>query len=222
MKNNIFIRNRKFKQFILGTIFIIIIILGWFFPYIGYFIPACMVVGIVISLFYGRKWCDWYCPRGSFYDTYINIFSKRIKIPLFIRTIKFRIFILVLLMIALSSQIFLIGKSLESIGFIFIKILTITTIIGIIFGIIFQERFWCFLCPVGTLSNLFGRWKKPLQINSQTCIDCKLCEKVCPMQIAPYKYKKENIETVFDADCLKCESCVSVCPKKSLFLKKDN
>jgi hypothetical protein len=62
----IFERKRKIKQFVMAIIFLIILIGGWRYSLLGYFIPLCMLLGMGIGLFKGRKWCDWFCPRGSF------------------------------------------------------------------------------------------------------------------------------------------------------------
>jgi len=57
-----------------------------------------------------------------------------------------------------------------------------------------------------------------LRIDSKLCTECKLCYKVCPIQIAPFKFKKRGIELIKDGDCLKCGLCVVACPKNALSL----
>lgn len=65
-------QKRKIKQFLMAGVFIVILILGWYYPLLGYFIPLCMLLGIGIGFSKGRKWCDWFCPRGSFFDSMIR------------------------------------------------------------------------------------------------------------------------------------------------------
>lgn len=55
----IFQKNRKIKQAFMSVIFAIILIGGWFYPILGYFVPLCMLLGVSIGFFKGRKWCDW-------------------------------------------------------------------------------------------------------------------------------------------------------------------
>jgi len=62
-----FSKKRLAKQWAVTPLFLLILFGGWKYPFLGFFIPLCMLLGI--GLFRGRKWCDWYCPRGSFYDT---------------------------------------------------------------------------------------------------------------------------------------------------------
>jgi ferredoxin len=106
--------------------------------------------------------------------------------------------------------------SIDRIGMFFVFMLTVTTVLGIILALIFHQRSWCYACPIGTLSNWVGRGKEELGIDSKLCTECGLCYKVCPMQIEPYKFKKEKVESVADGDCLKCGLCVAACPVKAL------
>jgi ferredoxin-type protein NapH len=206
---------RMVKQFIMGGIFIILLGAGWFFPPIGYFIPACMVVGIGMAGFKGRKWCNWFCPRGSFADAYMKIISPEKKIPQALRSLPVRIGVISFLMLMLAVQITRLWPDFYAIGGIFMLILTITTIIGAILAIIYQQRSWCYICPIGTMSSWVGKNRSCLIMDRSACIDCKLCEKTCPMQLVPYELKKDA-EMSHRGDCLKCGLCVAVCPKKAL------
>jgi Pyruvate/2-oxoacid:ferredoxin oxidoreductase delta subunit len=55
---------------------------------------------------------------------------------------------------------------------------------------------------------------------TQECTECKACEQVCPLGIAPHSFKKSGI--VADSDCLKCSLCVVRCPKQCLNLGEEN
>lgn len=48
--NNVLKKRRRIEQLIMGVIFLVILIGGWFNPLFGYFIPLCMVLGISIGL----------------------------------------------------------------------------------------------------------------------------------------------------------------------------
>lgn len=199
-----------------SVIFVFILGFGWLYPLLGFFIPLCMLLGIGISLFNGRKWCFWYCPRGSFYDAIIQPISLKKITPLIFKNLFFRIGVLVLLMLFMLMRIIHLWPDPHSMGILFMTMLTATTILGVILGILFHQRSWCSFCPIGSIANWLGRGKYPLKIDSRTCIECKLCFKVCPIQITPFKFKKDNLEFVKDADCLKCASCIHTCPTRSL------
>ncbi len=201
-------------QKILGGIFIPIIILGWFYPLIGLSILACMLAGILIAIKKGRKWCDWYCPRGSFLDEFITRISPQKTLPKFFYNYKFRLFFITLLFSFLTFNIIRAYPNPQAIAFAFVKTLTITTILSLILGLFFRARAWCFICPVGTFSALIGKNKKPLQINFDKCLNCTNCKIVCPMGLEPYKSKKKG--EFKNGDCIKCETCVANCPSKAL------
>ena len=218
-EHSMFIKHRRVKQLLMAIVFIFVLLGGWFYPLLGYFIPACMLIGIGIALSKGRKWCDWYCPRGSFWDIMIEPFSRKKEIPGFIKSLPIRIGVVVLLMTLMSIQIIRRWPDPYSIGAFFVTMLTVTTALGVIAALLFHQRIWCYVCPIGSMSNWVGKDKHMLQINSEQCVECKLCAKICPMQIKPYTYKKEGTQVVKDYDCLKCGSCVALCPKHSLSLK---
>lgn len=211
-------KQRFIKQIVTAVIFPIVIIGGWFCPVLGYFIPICMVAGITIAFFKGRKWCDWYCPRGSFFDTAVSAISPNKEIPAFFKKLWTRITMLAILMSVMGVQIAGVWPDPYKIGKVFVVLLTVTTSIALILAIIFHPRVWCCFCPIGSMSNWIGKDRKPLKIESELCIDCKLCHKVCPIQVSAYKFKGKGVEKVMDGDCLKCGLCTKACPKKALNL----
>lgn len=214
----IFEKRRKRRQLLMGIVFLVILIGGWRYPLLGYFIPLCMLLGIGTGFFKGRKWCDWYCPRGSFSDAMIKSISPKRKIPSFFKGLPLRIGLLSFLMLMMAIQIIRRWPDPYKIGMFFVILLTVTTLLGIILALIFHQRTWCCFCPIGSMANWVGREKHPLKIDSNLCTECKLCYKVCPIQVAPLEFKKSGLEIVKDGDCLKCNLCVSACPQKALNL----
>ena len=206
---------RNIKQYILGSIFVILLAAGWYLPLIGYFIPLCMVAGVGMATVRGRQWCNWYCPRGSFADTYLKLISPGKKIPALLRTTAFRLGVLSFLMLMLTIQIVRLWPDGFAIGGFFIVLLTVTTIIGIILSIVYHQRSWCSICPIGSLSSWVGKNKHQLKIDSESCIRCKACAKICPMGLAPVEMKA-SVEMCYKGDCLKCGLCVATCPKDAL------
>lgn len=214
----IFEKKRKIRQLIMGIVFLVVLIGGWAYPLLGYFIPLCMLLGIGIGLFKGRNWCDWYCPRGSFFDAVMRPINPKREIPGFFKGLPVRIGILSFLMLMMVVQIIKRWPDPYKIGMFFVVLLTVTTVLGVILAFIFHQRTWCYLCPIGSMANWIGGGRSPLKIDSKLCTECKLCYKVCPIQVAPLGFKRSGLETVKDGDCLKCGLCVLSCPKRALEL----
>jgi len=200
----------------LGIIMVLLLLGGWFFPPLGYFMVFCMVMAMGIGMVKGRHWCDWMCPRGSFWDLFLVRFSRNVVVPGFYRSVPFRLLWLCILMAMLTINIVPVWGDLYLMGKPFVLVLTLTTVIGLVLGVIYHPRIWCMFCPMGTMANWLGQGKKPLTID-KGCIKCGICEKVCRMQINPGAYREEG--QVKHGDCLKCAYCVESCPQKALSFK---
>lgn len=215
-KYKIFAAKRRIKQYLSAAVFLFILIAGWFHPLLGYFIPLCMVLGVLTGFFHGRKWCDWLCPRGGFYDALIRPMSPQKEIPHLFKKQPFRIAVFVLLISVMLVNLILRWPDPYKIGRFFMLMLYFTTALGIILALIFQQRSWCSFCPIGSLINWTSRATFRLKINSAECLECKLCVKTCRIQLKPYLFKKEGMQEVKERDCLRCGLCVVVCPKNAL------
>jgi ferredoxin len=83
-------------------------------------------------------------------------------------------------------------------------------ILGIsVAGSVVYERFFCkYLCPMGAFLGVMA----PVSLfkvrrNVETCIDCKACDKACPVNVTV-----STVETVSDRECINCNECVNACP----------
>ncbi len=206
---------RRVKQLVLGTGFLVLLAAGWLYPLIGYFIPVCMLLGIGLAAMKGRTWCDWLCPRGSFEDALLSKISPKRLIPQVFRTTPLRLGVMAFLMTVLTVQIIRLWPDPWAIGKSFILLLTITSAVGMVFGMFFHQRTWCYVCPIGTMSNWVGKNRQPLNMAPERCTNCNLCARQCPMQLAPSALKDEPL-MVNRGDCLKCRLCVESCPTAAL------
>ncbi len=204
-------QSRTKRQYVMGTLFLILLPLGWFYPVIGYFIPFCMLVGIGLAIRKGRSWCNWMCPRGSFADSYLKLISRKAKVPRVFRTMPLRVLVLAFLMSMMFFQIVSLWPDPMNIGRLFMTLLTITTVVGVLLAIFVHQRTWCYICPIGTISSWVGRNKNPLELKADTCTHCNACNRACPMNLSP-QVRDEEGEMRFKGDCLKCELCTHVCP----------
>ncbi len=187
---------------------------GLFYPFIGIAAIICMLAPVMVAPFKGRYWCGNFCPRGSFYDTVLAKFSPQKPIPLFLRSTKFRVLILALIMLAFAVQLYYAWGSLAAVGMVFVRLIIITTLIGVILGLIYHQRTWCSFCPMGSMAS----WLSPKAskiIVAPSCVGCKKCAKVCPSDLKPYT-AKGSPDGFYSSDCIKCSRCINICPKQSL------
>jgi polyferredoxin len=207
------LRERKLRQGLTWAGLPLVAVLGWFYPWLGFLLLGCMAGAVGVAIFRGRAWCDWMCPRGAFFDLFIRPLSRRKAIPTFFRSQKVRVFMLFLIFTMIGTQWYLARGDLAAMGLALVRLLTITTLVGIILGLVIHPRVWCHICPMGTLAHWLSGGKNPLFI-SRACTGCRACARACPMQLKPYEYRLKGL--VGDNDCLKCGTCVAACPRRAL------
>lgn len=205
---------KKYSYFLL----LIFIVVSLFDFRISIIAIICMIAPIVVSIFRGRYWCGNLCPRGNFYDNIMSRFSKKKAVPKFLKSIYFRVLVLIFMFTMFGLGIKNNWGNLAGIGFVFYRIIVLTTILGMILSFFYSNRTWCYFCPMGSIAafiSYFRKDKKVLEV-SNTCVSCKICEKKCPMGISPYDYKGDVLSHV---DCIQCSKCALSCPKKSIEYK---
>jgi len=207
---------KKRMQQYLFWILLLFLAIGIIYPAIGLLAIICMLAPVVLAPYKGRYWCGNFCPRGSFYDNVIAKLSPQKPIPAFFRSKSFRAFMVVFIMGVFGIQMYYAWGDLGEMGRVFVRIILITTIVGIVLGLVYHQRTWCSFCPMGTLASWFSAKSKamPLQVET-SCVNCKLCTNACPLQLTPYT-EKGKTQGFTHSDCLKCSKCVEKCPKKAL------
>ncbi len=208
---------RRNMQWVLLVIVVITLSFGWKYTLLGYTVPIAMMTGAAGGFFRGRYVCGNICPRGSFADRVMSLFSFRRPIPSFFKNMTFRWVVLAGLVSFMMFQ--MVHKTdgtdwIHHLGKVFWRMCAITTSIAVVLGILIHQRTWCRFCPIGTLASVFGRGKYLLRINSKICEECKTCEKTCSMGLSIVSYKQEG--RMLDPDCIKCSECAWACPKKAL------
>lgn len=195
---------------------LIFLAVGMVYPAVGLLAIICMLAPVAVAPFKGRYWCGNFCPRGSFYDHVLAKFSPQKPIPAFFRSKGLRIFMIFFIMGVFTIQMYYAWGDAVAMGAVFVRIILATTIVGIVLGIIYHQRTWCSFCPMGSMASYLSAKNKPAPLMvDNSCVGCKLCTSVCPLQLTPYTAKGAQAGFT-DSDCLKCSRCVERCPKKSL------
>lgn len=196
-----------------------------------YVVGLIMLFGVVL----GRLICGVLCPFGLFQDLLHRIPTKKLKIaPKIDRPLRYLKYVLGLVMVVLlpifltnaygmappyfckyvcpagtlggGIPLLLLNENLRQlIGFLFgWKMLLL---LGISLASVFISRPFCkYLCPLGAFYALFNRFSFfQMTLNQEKCIDCGLCEKVCPMEV-------EVRKNINHPECIRCGRCQAVCP----------
>lgn len=129
----------------------LIVIGGLFLPLLGYLVLGMMIFMFILSFFKGRYWCVYLCPRGSFLDQVLSKVSLKKNIPRLFTNKIFRLTVFSLFMGFFIFRLFRVEKTPYKIGFVFVQMCLLTTLIAIILGVGTKERAWCLICPMGTL-----------------------------------------------------------------------
>jgi len=193
----------------LGILVVIVSILGIWYPILGYFLIIVFATLLLIAPFKGRWFCGNLCPRGSFNDFWLSKISMKKNAPKLFSSLWLRIPIFILMMRMMVVRIIQTQGAFLKVGMVFVTICIVTTLIAILLGIFMHPRTWCTFCPMGTIQRQLGGKKYQLKFDKDKCIDCNLCNKVCPMHLTVNEISHKP-------DCIKCGRCIDVCPKKAL------
>ncbi|MBN1399304.1 MAG: 4Fe-4S binding protein [Anaerolineae bacterium] len=187
---------------------------------------AVLGAGVLISaLAVGSSFCGWVCPLGALGDGLawlrrklrIRALAVPARLDRILRYGRYIMLVGIIYATASTAKLWF-GDydpyyTLFSLDFLFEfnwaeywrAYIVAAAIIG---GSLVIPRLWCrYLCPLGGLLNLVQRLS-PLKIrrSAPICINCKRCDRVCPMglDVSPAGTVK--------SDCVMCLRCVDVCP----------
>lgn len=197
----------------MSILLLVIAIGGLWYPKLGYGMIGIMLTLMLVSPFMGRWFCGNLCPRGSFNDFLLSKISRKKRIPKVFRSLWVRIPVFAALMGLMLFRVLRTEGIIDRIGMVFVSICLITTLIAILFGIVFAPRAWCSYCPMGTVQRFLGKNKYQIIVDEEKCVDCGKCAIVCPMHL--------DVREILDRpDCIKCGRCVEICPLKALKFEK--
>ncbi|NLJ37199.1 MAG: 4Fe-4S binding protein [Candidatus Atribacteria bacterium] len=183
-----------------------------------------LISTLLVAIFFRRVFCGLICPFGTLQELFgrigKKIFRKKILIPKqidrFLRYWKYLGLGLIVFFSAYTGTLVqrpydpwvtyhhLSSSDLFSefnIGFLILLFSLV--------GSLLYDRFFCkYLCPMGAFLALINKLSFfRIERNESTCIKCRACDRICPVNI---EVSKEKI--VHSPECINCNECVTICP----------
>ncbi|MGB7595419.1 MAG: 4Fe-4S dicluster domain-containing protein [Erysipelotrichaceae bacterium] len=214
--------------------------LNFFSPYVSIdgaltgIISGSVLVFLIMflsGLFFGRAWCAWVCPMAGLSDMTKNINDKPVNVKR-LTIIRYSIFFV---WFSLLITCFVLAGGIKGVNPLHltesiisvdqpVKYITYYLVLFIFGGL----SVWlgrraachsiCWMSPFLVGGYLLGRTLRFPQLRVKTeaskCIDCKQCNKKCPMSINVNDQVKKG--EIVSLDCILCGECVDTCPKKVL------
>lgn len=207
-----------------------IIMYGTFFKkiLIGTFI--IFISTMLLAIVFRRSFCGQLCAFGALQEFFGNlgrkIFKGRkfvvpTKIDRIFRYLKYLVLIFTVAMSWMTGILWItpycpynaLGHMADFQSLISVYLIGFILLIITLVGSFLCERFFCkYLCPAGAFYAIIGKISPfAVRINKEKCIDCGLCNEICPVNVNIMDAKKEKIT---DPECINCNECVNACPKE--------
>ena len=188
-----------------------------------------LIITLLIALIFRRSFCGLICPFGALQEFFgligKKIFKKRFIIPekidKLLRYLKYIVLLLTLFLAWKTAGLWVSSYDPWAVyGHITAGITSLVeeNLIGLIIlmvtivGSLLYDRFFCkYICPMGAFYGLISKLS-PSKItrNEDTCVNCGLCNKNCPVNI-----KVTELKEIKSAECINCQSCILSCPKNN-------
>lgn len=174
----------------------------------------------ILTFVAGNFFCGWICPYGTAQDILGRVGShfckRKFKMPLSIqRYAQFSRYLLMGAMLLIASnglaelaQINAYKSFMRFAAGGVIETVALVIMLGFLLIALFFERPFCnYFCSeavrygLASITRIFT-----IKRNASTCVNCKRCDKACPMNIQP----SVNVN-VRSPQCINCFECVGAC-----------
>ena len=241
----IFVMRQKVrKTFILISFLLFPITIWYFSPYLiiqgalehiinGSFIVFMLM--LILSMFFGRVWCGWFCPAGGIQDCAARVNENPAKQGKRDR-IKYVIWVLWIIAVIIT---FILGKNDVTINpfymtdhgisvsdisnyVIYYGVVLLMILPPIIHGRRASCHYICWMAPFMVIGSTIGRKlhlpQLHIEVVTDDCISCGKCSRACPMGLDVRAMVSEGSNSKC-TECIQCGACVDECPKKVLKYK---
>ncbi len=183
---------------------------------------------LFLAIFLGRIFCGWICSFGALQGAIrfvgLKIIKKKIeinpKIDKYLRLLKYLILFIILYFTYKTGTLVIrpydpwatYGHIFSGFSEIFAEFkIGFIVLVIVILASFFIDRFFCkYACPLGAFLGIIRIFNiNTIKRDSKTCISCKKCNNVCPMNIDVM-----NKDKVKSSECINCFQCINDCPTK--------
>lgn len=185
---------------------------------------ALLVAAVVTALVFRRAFCGRICPLGYLQELFGGIgrklFKRHLEMPAALdrpaRYLKYLVLVAILVLtwnagelVIRSYDPWVAYNHLTSAELLTENGIGLAVLVVALLGSLLYDRFFCkYACPMGAFLGLISRLSVfRVRRNIETCIDCKLCDKACPVNV-----KVSEISTMTSPECIDCGECVAACP----------
>jgi len=194
---------RILAQALFLTAFVALVIIGKV-----QFWMALFLLGVAMSMLWGRLYCGWACPMHAFMSGIAwlkrKLGIKDTRTPAFIKKPAVRIAVVI---VFIGSFAFLMISGRQ------IPVLLILLGLSAFVTIVFSESMWHrYLCPQGAILSVTARVSKNGLYIAPNCIGCGACARLCPAE-AIVKKERYAVQT---NECIRCGKCETACAAKAI------
>ena len=206
---------------------------GVFVHYSGYHVFPFIALGTVllVGVLLGRLLCGWVCPFGLVQDLLHRIPTPKIQLPAWTAQVKYLVLFLMVFLFpfflgeqtwlsfcricpAAALQVSIPGLIAGGASSVSAATLVRFVFLGLIvmLAIVSNRSFCQVLCPIGALLaplNLVSFWR--IKPPPENCLDCRKCDKSCPMTVTPSARILNKIPANRALDCIVCHECQDAC-----------
>jgi polyferredoxin len=184
-----------------------------------------MYIVFALAVVAGPAFCGWACPLGSFQEWLAalgrKLFGKKFNgfipssVDRYLRYFRYAVLVLVIYATATSARLIFADYDPYHALFKFWSneaAASSLIVLGAVMALsLFVERPFCkYVCPYGAVLGLFNYLRIfQLRRSEAKCIDCKACDRSCPMNITV-----STGRVIRDHQCISCLKCTSefACP----------
>lgn len=184
-----------------------------------------MSIAFLLAIAFGPVICGWVCPFGTVQE-WLSTLGRKIfgrkfntfippKVDRVLRYLRYLVLMMVVYKTATTAK--LMFQDIDPYYALFnfwsddVSIKAFIILAVVLGASLLVERPWCkYACPYGALLGIFNRFRLfTIHRTPSTCIDCKACDRACPMNITV-----STAGAVRDHQCLSCLKCTSenACP----------